>query len=46
MSINKLNPDELTKFKSLLNIFREVFEVEGAPPGDDYLEALLADPNF
>ena len=46
MSIKKLNPDELFEFKCLLDIFREVFEVEGVPPGDNYLEALLADPDF
>ncbi|MCF1713280.1 GNAT family N-acetyltransferase [Flavihumibacter sp. RY-1] len=46
MSVKKLHPDELSHFKYLLEIFREVFEVEEAIPGDDYLEALLGDPNF
>ena len=42
----KLNPEELSRFKSLLDIFQEGFEVDGVKPADDYLAALLTDPNF
>ena len=46
MIVKKLNPDELSQFKSLLDVFRAVFEVEGVKLADDYLAALLTDPNF
>lgn len=46
MCVKKLNPDELSKFKCVLEIFREVFDVDAALPSDDYLKALLGDPEF
>ena len=44
--VKKLNPDELSEFKNLLDIFHEVFEVDSVKPADNYLAALLTDPNF
>lgn len=46
MIVKKLNPDGLSQFKSLLDIFQEVFEVDRVKPADDYLATLLTDPNF
>ncbi|MCF1713312.1 GNAT family N-acetyltransferase [Flavihumibacter sp. RY-1] len=44
--VKKLNPDELSEFKNLLDIFQEVFEVDSVKPADNYPAALLTDPNF
>lgn len=46
MEIVKLQPDDADAFKSLIGIFRDVFEVQGASPDYAYLQRLLINPDF
>lgn len=46
MKINKLNPHEVSDFRSLVEIFKEVFEI-GEPIADSgHLEKMLSNPGF
>lgn len=46
MEIKKLNSDCLTEFKSLIEIFRVVFENDEPAASDELLEKLLSNPDF
>lgn len=46
MNIKKLNPDSLTDFKALIEIFKEVFENDEPVANDEHLGKLLSDPDF
>jgi aminoglycoside 3-N-acetyltransferase I len=46
MIIRKLERNDLASFKSLINIFNEVFENERSLPADDHLLALLENRDF
>lgn len=46
MEIKRLDRNETTDFRNLIGIFRDVFENNAEIPGDEYLCALLARPDF
>lgn len=46
MEIKKLNSDSLAEFKSLIEIFKEVFENEEPIANDEQLGKLLLSPDF
>jgi aminoglycoside 3-N-acetyltransferase I len=46
MEIKKLNSDSLTDFKSLIEIFKVVFENDEPFANDEQLGKLLSDPDF
>lgn len=46
MEIKKLNADSLADFKSLIEIFKDVFENEEPIANDEHLEKLLCNPDF
>jgi aminoglycoside 3-N-acetyltransferase I len=46
MEIEKLNSDSLTDFKSLIEIFKEVFENDEPVANNEQLEKLLSNPDF
>ncbi len=46
MEIKKINQDQVEDFRSLINIFKEVFENTDEIPGNTYLLTLLLNPNF
>lgn len=46
MEIKKLNSDSLVDFKSLIEIFKKVFENEEPIANDNQLVKLLSNPNF
>ncbi len=46
MEIKKLKPDEISDFRSLVEIFKTVFENEEPIADQDQLGKLLADPDF
>jgi aminoglycoside 3-N-acetyltransferase I len=46
MKIKKLNSDSLTDFKSLIEIFKEVFENDEPIANDEQLRKLLRNPDF
>lgn len=46
MEIKKLNSDSLTDFKSLIEIFKEVFENDEPIANDEHLGKLLSNPDF
>lgn len=46
MEIKKLNSDSLAEFKSLIEIFKEVFENDEPIANDEQLEKLLINPDF
>jgi aminoglycoside 3-N-acetyltransferase I len=46
MEIKKLNSDRLTDFKSLIEIFKEVFENDEPIANDEQLGKLLSNPDF
>lgn len=46
MEIKKLKSGCLTEFKSLIDIFRVVFENDEPAASDELLEKLLSNPNF
>ena len=46
MEIRKLNQSEVSQFKSLIGIFKEVFENMDTMPSEEYLSKLLQNPNF
>ncbi|MGB4771699.1 MAG: GNAT family N-acetyltransferase [Chitinophagaceae bacterium] len=46
MEIRKLSKDDVDAFASLIHIFKDVFEVKAAMPGDAYLQNLLRNPDF
>lgn len=46
MEIKKLNSDGLADFKSLIEIFKEVFENDEPIANDEQLEKLLTNPDF
>jgi aminoglycoside 3-N-acetyltransferase I len=46
MEIKKLNSNSLTNFKSLIEIFKEVFENDEPIADDEQLGKLLSNPDF
>lgn len=46
MEINKLNADSLINFKSLIEIFKDVFENDEPIANDEQLVKLLSNPDF
>jgi aminoglycoside 3-N-acetyltransferase I len=46
MEIKKLNADSLAEFRSLVEIFKVVFENDEPIANDEQLEKLLSDPDF
>jgi aminoglycoside 3-N-acetyltransferase I len=46
MEIRKLGKEETTEFRSLVQIFKEVFELEIEIPSNEHLRALLQKPDF
>ncbi len=46
MEIFKLEPDDVESFEALIDIFRDVFEVNGPTPDHGYLKGLLHNPDF
>lgn len=46
MEIKKLSSNSLTDFKSLIEIFKEVFENNEPIANDEQLEKLLSNPDF
>lgn len=46
MEIKKLNSDSLTNFKSLIEIFKDVFENDDPIANDEQLGKLLSNPDF
>lgn len=46
MEIQKLGTDEISEFKSLVQIFRLVFENTEAGPDDNHLKKLISNPDF
>ena len=46
MQINKLNHQEVSEFRSLVNIFKDVFENKEAIPDNKHLSRLLTNPYF
>lgn len=46
LEIKKLHSDSLPEFKSLIEIFKEVFENKEPVANDKQLEKLLANPDF
>ncbi len=46
MEIKKLNHKEVSEFRNLVEIFKEVFETEEPIPGNEHLSKLLSNPNF
>jgi len=46
MEIRKLNQSEVSHFKALIDIFKEVFENTDTMPSKEYLSKLLQNPNF
>lgn len=46
MEIKKLNSGSLAEFKSLIEIFKEVFEHDEPVANDQQLEKLLSNPDF
>ncbi|MCU0448703.1 MAG: GNAT family N-acetyltransferase [Bernardetiaceae bacterium] len=46
MEIKKLNYDEISHFKDLIEIFKSVFENEEQISDDEQLGKLLSDPSF
>ncbi len=46
MEVKKLNSDDVTSFKNLVEIFKEVFENEGEIANQEQLEKLLSNSDF
>lgn len=46
MEIKKLDKNEIPDFRSLIEIFNDVFENDDAIPDDSYLGRLLSNPDF
>ncbi len=44
--VKKLNHDDVLEFRDLIEIFRDVFEVEELIPDDNHLSTLLTKPDF
>lgn len=46
MEIKKLDKNEISDFRSLIEIFKDVFENEEQVSDDSHLESLLSNPDF
>ncbi len=46
INVKKLSSNEVTAFRSLIGIFKAVFEIDEAIPGNEHLRKLLENPYF
>ena len=50
MNVERLGPDQIAAMRDALRVFADAFDEEenffAAPPSDEYLQRLLADPRF
>lgn len=46
IQIVRLNPGEVSEFRNLLKIFKEIFEIEEPISDGEHLRKLLSNPNF
>lgn len=46
MKIKKLNKNEISDFRNLIEIFKDVFENDAQLPGNNYLRGLLSNSDF
>ncbi len=46
VNIRRLNHNEVSAFKSLVEIFKDVFEIRDSIPNNEHLSKLLKNPDF